>query len=187
MRLSRLQVAIGFGILASIFAITAVPAAEAFAQTTTVTQSAAPVDSTSTIVSLGDLLNPWLQTILGIMGTVVTIVSAWGLAIFSKKTGIQIDQAHQQTLQTALTNAAGLLVSKGVSAAEGVTFDVRSPEIKQALNYLNSAAPDAIAHFGLSANDLIEKLLAKIGIVAPTMTVDPAVTAATSTPAPAKA
>jgi hypothetical protein len=122
-----------------------------------------------TDINVGQLLSPWVEALMSALLVLVTAIIGWIAAAIQRRTGIEIEAKHREALQTALTNAAGLVLNKVKSSLSDVTIDVRHPAIKDAILYINGAVPDAIKNFGLSPDDLAEKLLAKIGVVtAPT-------------------
>lgn len=128
----------------------------AFAQAVTAT----PPD---TIVNVGDLVSPWLQLIFAAASVVIPAAALWAAAELRRRTGVTIETAHREAFQTALTNAAGLLLAKAGDAAKNLSFDARNPAIKEAVLYVNKSAPDALAYFGLSPDQIAEKIAAKLG------------------------
>lgn len=117
-----------------------------------------------TALRLDNLLAPWMEMLASavsiIIAGAVIYVSTWVRAKF----GIDIEARHREALQTALDNGAGLVLSKVKSGLLGKTIDVGHPLILDAIQYVNGAAPDAVRNFGLGADDLAEKLVAKIGL-----------------------
>lgn len=81
------------------------------------------------------------------------------------KTGYDIEAHHREAFQTALTNGAGLVIQRGGELAAGVSIDVKNPAIRDAILYVNQAAPDAVKYFGITPNAIAEKLNAKLGVV----------------------
>lgn len=127
----------------------------AFAQAVTATPD--------TIVNVGDLVSPWLQLIFAAASVVIPAAALWAAAELRRRTGISIEASHREAFQTALTNAAGLLLAKAGDAAKNISFDARSPAIKDAVLYVNKSAPDALAYFGVSPDQIAEKIAAKLG------------------------
>lgn len=134
-------------------------------------QTAVPSSS----INVGELVSPILQTVIGGVSLLITALVGWLVTIIQKRTGIEIEAKHREALQTALTNAAGLALNKASGALSDKTINVGSPYVKEAIEYVFKAAPDAIDYFGLSPADLIEKLIAKLGLA----------TAVPTTPTPA--
>lgn len=128
----------------------------------------------STQIVVGDLVAPWLEMLVGAVSILITAILGWLAAQLKMKTGIDIEARHREALQTALTNAAGLALSKLGDTAKDTKIDVRSPIIRDSILYVNKAVPDAVKNFGLSPDQLAEKLVAKIGLaLAPSKVEDP--------------
>ena len=73
------------------------------------------------------------------------VIAGFALLIFRRYSGIQIEGKHMATLQSALSNA-GKLILGGASLSEAV-------------DYVMTAAPDALAAFGISTRQRFEELL----------------------------
>jgi hypothetical protein len=82
------------------------------------------------------------------------------LNLLKTKLGVSIDDSMRASLQTAATNAAGLVLNSLGNNLSGVVVDVKSSLIADAVNYMIKAAPDAIAHFGLTPDLIAQKILA---------------------------
>lgn len=118
-----------------------------------------------TRVSLWSLLGPWVDGIGAALGALVLAVLGWLSVTIQRKTGIQIDFLRSETLQAAITNGAGKLVMLLGDRLKDVSIDVKSAAVKEAVEYVFKAAPDAIAHFGLSPAQIAEKIIAKLGVL----------------------
>lgn len=130
----------------------------AFAQTTD-----------DTTINLGSLLAPWLSTLIAICMSLITAIAGWAIALFQKKTGIEIEAKHMQALQSALTNGAGKVLNEVGDRLSSITFDVRNPTVKSAIVFVNSSVPDAIKYFGLTETKIAEMIINKLGVItAPT-------------------
>lgn len=116
-------------------------------------------------INLGELVSPWLELLLGFFAVIIPALGAWAAAEIRRRTGIALELAHMQTFQQALLNGAGLLVTKATQMADNVTIDARHPAIRDAILYVNKSAPDAIAYFGLTPEQIAEKLVAKLGLI----------------------
>lgn len=129
-----------------------------------------------TRVVVGDLIAPWLEMLVGAVAVLITAILGWIAAQVKAKTGIDIEARHREALQTALTNAAGLALTRLSTTLGSKTIDVKHPLIKQAVEYVNSAAPDAIRNFGLTPEQIAEKIVAKVGLAqAPSLEATPGV------------
>lgn len=154
MRLSRFALA---AVAAFLFI-----AAPVVAASVAIAQEAVPA-APSTALNVGELIAPWLEMLVGAAAILITAILGWIAALVRRKTGVDIDLARMQTLQKALENAAGILIAKAGDAVKDVNIDVRNPMIRDAILYVNKAAPDAVKRWNLTPEDLAEKLVAKIG------------------------
>lgn len=119
---------------------------------------------TDTTLNLGTLLAPWMEMLVAAAIALVLALAGWATSLLKQRTGIDLEQFRQTTLQTALENGAGLLLARAKRSADGVVIDVRHPAIRDAILYVNDAAPEAVAHWGLTPEQIAQKLIAKIGI-----------------------
>ena len=121
-----------------------------------------------TTVSIGDLWTGVVPYITAAIGAVITFLTGWVLMLIKTKLGLSIDDSMRASLQTAATNAAGLVLGKLGNNLQGVKVDLRNEFIADAVNYVIKAAPDAIAHFGLTPDMIAQKILALLPQVANT-------------------
>ena len=138
---------------------------------------AALADASTTVSAqpLWDIIEPQLVNLFALvtMGVITWATVSIG-ALIKQKTGVDIttgllaqETAHRDALQSALTNAAGSVLQKVGTQVDIRTLDVKSPEIVAAVNQVVAAVPDALDKFGLTAEDLAPKILAKLPQVAP--------------------
>lgn len=142
--------------LAIMLALILVSPHTAFAQTST--------------VSAGDVYSAMLPYFASAVGAVITFLVGWVLMLAKSKLGISIDDSMRSSLQTAATNAAGLALNSLDNTLSGKTIDVKHPAIAEAVLYVVKNAPDAMAHFGLSPDQIAQKILALLPQVANTTT-----------------
>ena len=132
------------GLGAALFVLVSAPA---FAQTQV------PVES------IYGVLQPYL---LAVVSVIATAIVGWLAELLRRKFNLDIDAAHRDALQTALTNGAGLLIGKTGSAIADRKIDLKSAVLAEAVNYVLQAVPDAIRHFGITPEAVAEKLQAKL-------------------------
>lgn len=125
---------------------------------------AAFAQETDTTVKIGALIAPWADMIVSTVAVLIGALVTWITALISRKTGIEIEARHREALQSALTNGAGLVLSKITVPLSNLSMDVKSPLVKIGVEYVLNAAPDAVKKFGLSPDELAEKLVAKLGL-----------------------
>lgn len=128
----------------------------------------------STAINVNDLLAPWMPILMmafmGVALAILELIRQW----IKARTGVVISDAHMRTIQAALENAAGKSLMILSDKAKNAQLDVHNPAIKQAIEYVNQSAADAVNYFGLTREQIAEKVIAKIGVItAPNPEVNP--------------
>lgn len=113
-------------------------------------------------------LQTWTITIVSVA---VSALIGWVLLKVKEKTGLSIDDSMRAALQTAVTNAAGLVLNKLGNQLQGKTIDVHNAFVAAAVNYVLKSAPAAIEHFGITPDSIKEKIVAKLPQIANTAAV----------------
>jgi hypothetical protein len=121
-------------------------------------------------IDLGTFWTGLLPYVVAAVGAVITFLVGWVLNLARTKLGISIDDSMRASLQTAVTNGAGLLLNQLGNTLTGKRVTTGTPGIDDAVNYVLKAAPDAIAHFGLTPDAIGQKILALLPQVANTTT-----------------
>lgn len=116
-------------------------------------QTSVPVDG------IYALLQPYVLAVVSVLATAIV---GWLAELLRRKFNLDIEAAHRDALQTALTNGAGLIAGKIGGALAGRTIDLKSVLLAEAVNYVLQAVPDAVRHFGVTPELLAEKILAKL-------------------------
>lgn len=117
--------------------------------------------------TLGDsLLGVFRPYIIELAGILIAALSAWLFKLIREKLGLDIEARHREAFQTALTQAAGLLISRLGSGSLASRLPIDSPAIADGVAYVQQAVPDAVARFGIESHVIAEKLTAKIGVLA---------------------
>jgi len=74
------------------------------------------------------------------------------------------------TLQSALTNAAGKLITSGAGRLQTYSVDFKNPTLAQSITYVNQSAADAVKYFGINERTIADMILNKYGVlVAPSV------------------
>lgn len=107
-------------------------------------------------INLGTEIGPWLSGLAGVLSAFLIAVLTWATALINSKLNLDKNQAAldleakmRDLLQSALTNAAGQVVAMAGSKLDGMTLDLKNPLIVEAVQFVNRAAGDALAHFGI--------------------------------------
>lgn len=128
----------------------------------------------------------WAELFRPIVSTVVeTVVGGIASWLMIRWGGKAIEEKHRNALQTALRNAAGLLVTKGFELTAGKHIDISNPALAAAIKYAQDAVPQALDYFNLKDNArlIAEKIVAQLPQVTPIVVTPPVVVPA---PSPAK-
>jgi hypothetical protein len=148
--------------LAAFFVSTA-----AIAQTTVT--STAPSETT---INVGQLLAPWLQILIAGAVSLILALFGWLTKVLNDKMNLSgnasvlaIEGQARDALQSALTNAAGLVVMKLGPKLSDVKLDVHSPLVADAINTVNKLAGDSVARFGITPETVGALIIAKIGVL----------------------
>lgn len=111
----------------------------------------------------GSIFNAWRPVLAEWLNVAIAAAVAYAANLLRQKFKIEIEANHRDALQTALTNAAGLVIAKVGSVAETVKVGTGTPALDEGVTYVLKAAPDALAYFGLQPDAIREKLVAKLG------------------------
>lgn len=118
------------------------------------------------LVAAGDIWAGLVPYLAAAIGALISAAVGWLVYLVNKKLGLSIDDSLRDSLQTAAANAAGLVLAGLGNRLSGMTLDVRSELVADAVNYVLKAAPDAVAHFGLTPEAVAQKILALLPRVA---------------------
>ena len=119
-------------------------------------------DTSMSVLPLYKLLEPYLVMIVGF---VVTTALGWIGMILKARFGIDLDAAMSARIQDAATNAAGAVLARMEGPIGTMAIDLRSPLVKQGVDLLMSKVPDAIAHFGLTPDEVARIVQGKLGVL----------------------
>ena len=108
---------------------------------------------------MNNVLNAFLPHAPEILNSIVIPFVIWAAVQVARKAGVEIQEKHKRTLQSALATGANLALQHKLTgaAAVGVILD----------HVLNSkGAPDAVANFKLNKDELARMAEAKLHEVA---------------------
>jgi len=111
-----------------------------------------------------------MPTIQAVVSALVLYGVGWLALLLKTKLGVSIDDSMRASIQTAATNAAGLVLNQLGNTLQGKTITVQTPFIADAVNYVLKNAPDAVAHFGLTPDAIAQKIIALLPQIANTTT-----------------
>jgi len=111
------------------------------------------------------LMDLFTHYVVPVAGTAIGGLLTWLLAKLHVTLTVDKEKTLRQGLQTALVNAAGLLINKyGAPALSGIIPS--DPRMREGIEYVIGGATDALTYFHL-INDktaIAVKIIAKIGL-----------------------
>jgi hypothetical protein len=118
----------------------------------------------ASVIDGGSIFGAWRPYIVEIVAILIAGLAGWIFNLLRTQLGLAIESRHRDALQTALTNAAGLVIGKGENLAGKLQITVRNDAIAEAVSYVLKGAPDALAYFGLTPDRLRQMIEAKVGL-----------------------
>lgn len=151
----------------TVFAVLLFPLAiiAAMAQTTVTTVPTTTGPTTISAASIYDTAVPYVLTALS---AIVSGILAWLAALFQRWTGIRIEAEHREALHSAAMSGVAAALTKFRVNAEQVRFEVNSPVVAEAVEWMLRSVPDAIKALGVTPEALQKLVLSKISILAET-------------------
>lgn len=123
-----------------------------------------PLPPTDHIISVKPLIEQIIPYLVAAFGAIITALAGMAVKYIHDKTGVEIDAGHREAIQTAATNMAALLI-KRIEAKVPTDIHVGSQALADAANNAIAAVPDAVAHFGITPENMAEKVTAKATIM----------------------
>jgi hypothetical protein len=133
----------------------------------------APPAQSGGIISLGPIFgNPTLdQAAQDLVNGLILAAMSWLFWLLKNKFNIDVDQGHRDAYTAAAQRQASSLVADGMVSLSGKTVTINDKAMFQAVNALQKAAPDAIAHFDIkdpqALADRIVDMIPHVPAIAP--------------------
>jgi hypothetical protein len=118
-------------------------------------------------VAIGGAFSAVQSWILTVVGALASAAIAWVSKMLNDRLGISVDDSLRNALQTATTNAAGLVLNGIGNQLQGRKLDVGEVG-NNIVQYVFANVPDAIKHFGLDQDRIANMILAKVPQIANT-------------------
>ena len=135
------------------------------------TMALAQATTTNAIV-LSDLWPGAQASVVGVVGAVMSGLMAWVANMLKTRLGVTLDDSLRNALQTATTNAAGLVLNQVGNELRGVKLDIGQVG-NDVIKYVLENVPQATAHFKLDSERVAQMILAKVPQVANTAAAPP--------------
>lgn len=120
---------------------------------------AAPAWAADTSVSYAWAIDLAVALVLPI----VAALGGWLVVRIDKMLGLNIDAKHREALTQALEKAIAFGVQAAADAGKrNATIDMKSVALKEAVDYAGRAVPDALKHFGVGPDRLVDLVKARL-------------------------
>jgi uncharacterized integral membrane protein len=124
--------------------------------------------TTTRVIDAGSIYDTAVPYVLTALSAVVSGILAWLAALFQRWTGIRIEAEHREALHSAAMSGVAAALTKFRVSAEKVRFEVSSPVVADAVEWMLKSVPDAIRALGATPENLRALVLSKISILAET-------------------
>lgn len=123
-----------------------------------------------------DLLREFSPLLLDAVGVAVLAFLGWLTAWLRTRFKINLDEARASAIGIAVTNAAGGVLNKLGEKAVTDVVSAADPSVKDAVDFVRKAVPDAVAHFDMGSDAIGERVINAVGkLAAPAVAEAPAV------------
>lgn len=116
-------------------------------------------------IGLDQVFEPFKPYLMELASIAAVAVGGWLLKRFHDWTGIEMESRRREALQSALENAARLVIERIGDSAAGKGIPVGNAILETGVEYVLQSVPDAVKGFGLTPErigDLIRpKLVAR--------------------------
>lgn len=106
-----------------------------------------------------DFIMPILlsELLMPVISFIMAAIVAWAAKLWRDFTGAEIEARHRDAFQTSLENAARLLIMRYGPILPGK--EIPRGLLNEGLNYVKTGSPDAIKHFGVRDDTIVERLI----------------------------
>lgn len=113
----------------------------------------------ATTVDLAPVIEPLLQA----AGVLLAGVLMWAAKRGADYFKVQLTADHRAVLQDAIDRGVSFGVGKAKKQLEGgVRIDVKHEAAAMAANYVLARTPDALKHFGVTRESLVEMVMSRL-------------------------
>lgn len=120
-------------------------------------------------------LNGVLVTVIGVAGTALAVLGAWGLSILERKLGIEKDDRAKATIETAISNGistAAKVVAARVVDPNSRVGDPQAEVARLATLYAEPKVGDEMKRLAIDPASLPGRVGARVAAVMPTLRPD---------------
>ena len=121
------------------------------------------MSDSSTVISAAPAVNALAPLLQAVVATVVSGAVAFGVALFTRWTGVTVEAAYAETLRKAAATEAGVLVAEAADNLSSRSIAVTSPAVAAAAARISAALPEAMNAVGMSPEALARLVAGEIG------------------------
>lgn len=112
-------------------------------------------------------LAPLLDTLVSLAAAIVAACVPIVTVKLTGWLGVKLDTEHQFALNAALENALGVALKFGQQAGDSALSNVtlKNASVAAAVAYVNANAGKAVSYFGLSEEQIAEKIAARLAVL----------------------
>lgn len=113
----------------------------------------------TTTVDFAPVIEPVLQAV----GVLLAAILMWAAKRGADYFKVQLTADHRVVLQDAIDRGVSFGIGKARKQIEGgVRIDVKSEAAAVAANYVLARTPDALEHFGVTRESLVEMVMSRL-------------------------
>lgn len=111
------------------------------------------------IINIGQAFAPIVQPYIdAAVNALIVAAVGWLGWFFKAKLGINIDQGHADALARFAQGRANSLIADGMVKMDGLKVNIDSAALANEVNLASTMIPDAVAHFGVTPDQLAAKI-----------------------------
>ena len=117
----------------------------------------------STVISAAPAVTALAPLLQAVVATVVSGAVTFGVALFTRWTGVTVQSAYAESLRQAAATEAGVLVAEAEDNLSSRSIAVTSPAVAEAAARIAAALPEAMQAVGMTPDALARLVAGEIG------------------------
>ena len=107
-------------------------------------------------------LTPIIEPVLQMAGVLLAGVLMWAAKRGADYFKVQLTADHRAVLQDAIDRGVSFGIGKAKQQLSSVQIDVKNEAAAAAVNYVLARTPDALDHFGVTRESLVEMVMSRL-------------------------
>jgi hypothetical protein len=117
----------------------------------------------STVLSAAPAVAALAPIVRALVATIASGAVTFGVALFTRWTGVNVQAAYADTLRRAAQTEAGVLVAEATDNLSSRSITVTSPTVAAAASRIAADLPEAMAAVGMTPEALSRLVAGEIG------------------------